>query len=402
MLPTPALFSTPAFGEEAGNLVIDWRTRGFLLPEPTTRAAFLAARPSLFGGAFTWPVMTLRASALERNITTLAEFAAANGLTFAPHAKTSMSPELIHAQLRAGAWGATAATAAQVLALRHFGVPRVLLAGECYDVGALRWLAGELAAGFECLIFADSEEGVSALSAAAKGVPFRVLVELGHPGGRTGCRTLQQLREVAEAVVATPGVELAGVAGYEGTQQGPDAVRTYLRELSRAADLVTPLTDGEPIVSAGGSSYFDLVAEELQDRHVILRSGAYLGHDEGFYARSSPLADVLQPAIEVWAQVISTPEPGLALVAMGKRDVPYDLDLPMARHLRRDGEITQTRGLIVKKIQDQHAYLDADGLRPGDLVGFGISHPCTAFDKWRVLPVVDDDHLVVDLITTYF
>ena len=36
------------------------------------------------------------------------------------------------------------------------------------------------------------------------------------------------------------------------------------------------------------------------------------------------------------------------------------------------------------------------------LVGCGISHPCTAFDKWRLIPVVDDDYTVVDAVLTFF
>jgi D-serine dehydratase len=38
----------------------------------------------------------------------------------------------------------------------------------------------------------------------------------------------------------------------------------------------------------------------------------------------------------------------------------------------------------------------------GDLLACGISHPCTAFDKWRLIPVVDDDYTVVDAIATFF
>ena len=43
-----------------------------------------------------------------------------------------------------------------------------------------------------------------------------------------------------------------------------------------------------------------------------------------------------------------------------------------------------------------------EDLRVGDLVGCGISHPCTAFDKWRLIPVVDDNYGVVDAVLTYF
>jgi D-serine deaminase-like pyridoxal phosphate-dependent protein len=54
---------------------------------------------------------------------------------------------------------------------------------------------------------------------------------------------------------------------------------------------------------------------------------------------------------------------------------------------------------------DQHAFLKVGAgatLKVGDLVGCGISHPCTAFDKWRLIPVVDDGYVVIDAVLTYF
>ncbi|ETK33674.1 alanine racemase [Microbispora sp. ATCC PTA-5024] len=399
---------------ELPGIRVDWRTRGILHPGPAVDAAeFAAAGHSLFDGTFTWPLMVVRRSALAHNVAALAAFADRHGLALAPHGKTSMSPELFQAQLDAGAWGITAATAAQVVVLRSLGVPRVLLASEILDAGALRWLAGELD-GFEFLCFADSVEGVRALDEAAGETPFRVLVELGHAGGRTGCRGRERLMEVVEAVQAARGVELAGVACYEGTQPDAGGVRAFLRELAAAAEAVAPHVEGRMVVSAGGSAWFDLVAEELAPLArpggpgalVLLRSGAYIAHDEGFYRERTPYNRLpeggLRPALEVWAQVISVPEPGLALVGMGKRDVPYDLDLPFPRAVRRGDRREPLDGVTVTRVQDQHTYVTGEGLRPGDLVAFGISHPCTAFDKWRVLPVVDDDDVVIDLITTCF
>ncbi|MFC0862856.1 alanine racemase [Sphaerimonospora cavernae] len=450
---------------ERPEIVIDWSTRGFLRPgSPIAAEEFAVAGHSLFGGAFTWPVMVAKRSALEHNLAALARFAAEHGLAFAPHGKTTMSPELFQAQLDAGAWGISAATPAQVLVCRKFGVPRVLLANEIFDVAALRWLAAEIEH-FEFLCYVDSAEGVRVLDEAAGAVPFRVLIELGHEGGRTGCRGTAALLEVAEAVREARGVELAGVACYEGTQPGAGGVRAFLREFREAAEAVAPYVTGQMIVSAGGSAWFDLVAEELSpltgesglNALAILRSGAYIAHDDGFYREHTPYNRIapgagglvgglvggqvggmagLRPALEVWAQVLSVPEPGLAFVGMGKRDVPYDLDLPVARAVRhgpsgetmpingpnRDGP--NRDGPKVVKVWDQHAQVvwNAQGaagagpqprdlgprdlgpgdLGPGDLVAFGISHPCTAFDKWRVIPVVDDDYVVVDLIATFF
>jgi D-serine deaminase-like pyridoxal phosphate-dependent protein len=58
----------------------------------------------------------------------------------------------------------------------------------------------------------------------------------------------------------------------------------------------------------------------------------------------------------------------------------------------------------VTELYDQHAYLrlDADAaLGPGDVVSLGISHPCTTLDKWRVLVVLDDDDVVIDIVHAF-
>jgi D-serine deaminase-like pyridoxal phosphate-dependent protein len=177
-----------------------------------------------------------------------------------------------------------------------------------------------------------------------------------------------------------------------------DEVRSFMGTLRAAADEL-PVT-GPVVVSAGGSVYFDVVADELTGHgyEVILRPGAYVTHDHGFYARRSPLAASLRPALEVWAQVLSVPEPGLAIVGMGRRDVPYDEGLPVPLGHADGAPVAGT----VEALNDQHAYLRASGLRPGDVLRFGISHPCSAFDRWRVIPVVDDADRVTDLIHTYF
>lgn len=153
---------------------VDWRTKGlWWTDEPITLEEFAARRDHLFTGPFTWPLMVLRASALERNIAALSEFTGRHRLLFAPHGKTSMAPALIQRQLDAGAWGVTAATANQVLDFRRFGVRRILLANELLDGRVLSWAAAELDRDpdFEFLFYADSAEGVAVAARAATGRP---------------------------------------------------------------------------------------------------------------------------------------------------------------------------------------------------------------------------------------
>jgi D-serine deaminase-like pyridoxal phosphate-dependent protein len=383
---------------------VDWRAKGFWVPEGRFDAA---ARPRIFDGGFTWPLLTVRRSAVEANIATMAAYCARHGLEFAPHAKTTMAPGLLDAQLRAGAWGLTVATPNQALVLRHLGVPRVLIANEVLDPTALRWLAGQTAAGWEVLHQVDSVAGVRAAEAAAAGTgPLRLLVELGHAGGRTGCRTAGELEEVARAVAAAEPLHLAGVTGYEGQLADEASVDVFLDDLAEAVRRLAKagLLPSRPIVSAGGSAWFDRVVARLAGAglgQLVLRSGASITHDDGFYREKTPFNRVpsegpLVAALEMWAQVISTPEPGLAIAGMGKRDAPFDEGLPVV--------LAPAEGLTVTKLNDHHTYLRvAPGatVAPGDLLRFGLSHPCTAFDKWREIPVVDDDHHVVDVLHTY-
>ncbi|MDF5751031.1 alanine racemase [Spongiactinospora sp. TRM90649] len=362
---------------------------------------------SIFDGPFSFPLMVAGDAALRHNIATMAAFAREHGMELVPHAKTTMAPALLAAQLDAGAWGFTVATPSQALILRGFGVSRVVVANEIVDPAGLRAIAAELDRdpSFEFLCFADSAAQIEIMSRFAGDRPFRVLAELGHPGGRGGARSVAELLDVVAAAQAAPGVEPAGVGGYEGTLKTAEQVRAYLADLREALEHVRVRT---PILSVGGSQWFDVIGRELADcqARVLLRSGAYITHDDGVYRGTTPfnrIAGELLPALTLWAHVLSAPEPDTAIIGFGKRDAPYDEGLPVPKESRRDGgEPSPLKGEIVK-MWDQHALLRGAGdLRPGDLVSFGVSHPCTAFDKWRVLPVVDDRHVVVELIATYF
>ena len=398
---------------------------GLLAPDPSP-AGLARTAPALYAAGFSYPVLTLREPALAGNLAAMAAYCAAAGVELAPHGKTAMSPELAARQLTSGAWGITVATIGQLRAYRAFGFPRLLLANELVDEAGIAWLAGELAAdpGFAVYCYVDSTDGVAildrVLTARPAGRRLPVLVEIGL--GRTGCRTDDQALAVAKAAAATATLTVAGVAGYEGSlggdprEQAPGLVTSFCRRL---ANLARTMADAGPefIVTAGGSVYFDVVTRELTAGRpagmtVILRSGGYLFHDHGIYQAATPAArgvagaPALRPALELWAQVLSRPEPGLALLGAGRRDAGFDAGLPVPlRGRRRDGEAARLAGATVTGLNDQHAYLRLDpdtALAPGDLVCLGISHPCTTLDKWRLIPVLDEQDRVIDVVHTFF
>ncbi|WP_431278955.1 amino acid deaminase [Leifsonia poae] len=401
--------------------------------------ALAVHRPAL--STFPTPLVTVSEAALQNNLATMAAWCERAGVGLAPHGKTTMNRDLWERQLAAGAWGITVATPWQLSVALEWGIPNVMLANALVQPDALRYVAAHTADGESTvLVWADSVRAVEimhdVLSSAEPTVPLGVLIELGGTGGRTGARTLEQALAIAQAVFASPVLTLAGVAGYEGAlaHSGDDTalgvVHSFLQRLVALHDAIETrglYPEGAPVIlTAGGSAYFDVVADVLAPRRdltgsrgrvvdVLLRSGAYITHDDGFYDGITPLNRVeggeFHSAIHGWATVVSRPEPGLALVDAGKRDFPYDEGMPVPQEVRPFGstERIPLTGATVAAMNDQHTFvsLPADStLQVGDVVRFGLSHPCTTFDKWRALAVVDDveaeEPRVIGLLETTF
>lgn len=422
--------SAPAF--------MDWRSKGLPAASgPVSRGTIAGLGWQLTREDLMLPVAVLRQSALSHNSDWMRRFTALTGVSIAPHGKTTMSRELFALQMADGAWGMTAATVGHVRIYRDFGIQRILLANQLIGRQGIAYVARELERdpGFDFYCLVDSLSGVELLETAlvrcGLSRPMQVLLELGYSGGRAGLRDDGEALGLARRIAASPLLSLRGVEGFEGIIQGQDGDELLVtRLLDRILELARQLDrealfDGTPILSAGGSSFFDLVAERLTGSRrsagfeVVLRSGCYLVHDSHFYqtmierlvARSPAAASLgagLKAALEVWAYVHSRPEPTRLIAGLGKRDTSDDVAPPTPiAWCRPDGSdiVRPLADHVTVRLDDQHAYLDvpADSpLRQGDMIAFGISHPCTTFDKWRTLFVVDDELRVIDFVETNF
>jgi len=412
---------------------VDWRHKGFPIDRAVSARRVASRGWNVLAGDLQLPVMVLRESALEHNLSTVHGWCKANEFSIAPHGKTTMSPEIVARQFVHGSWAITAATASQARIFRRFGAPRVLIASEVVEPTSLRWIATQLQdPKFEVLSLVDSPEAVVAMDAVLapllrRGRRMRVLLELGVPDGRTGCRNDAQVDASIAALSHASSLQLAGIEAFEGVlgddEDGISEVQRLLKWIVRTAQRLDAdsrfVGAGEIILTAGGSAFPDRVATALSQgwtssmpRRIVLRSGCYVTHDHGLYERATPFGRrlptaPLQPALEVLGAVISRPEPGLALVNFGKRDVAYDIEMPVALGVRRrNGTVVKpVDRLTVTDLNDQHGFVKMVAgatLEVGDVLIAGISHPCTAFDKWRAIPVVDDDYLVTSVVTTYF
>ncbi len=419
-------------------------TKGLALTQPLQQQDIAQQRWNLLNADTSFPVAVLKQSALQHNLQWMKKFCDTMQVVLAPHGKTTMSPQLFNMQLENGAWGITLATVNQALIAHRFGVQRVLLANQLIsrsDTQAVLALMKEDPQ-FEFFALTDSLEGVQRMAeqVQASGLdrPLPLLVELGFAGGRTGCRSQADALAVARAIHQSPYLQLAGIEGYEGLLVGKHrdqdliAVKAFINDLitlTKQADAEGLFGSDSILLSAGGSAYFDLVGRGFEQTlqlsrpvTAILRSGCYVTHDHGFYhhllhemqTRESAVdMDNLRPALEVWSMVQSRPEPDLAILTMGKRDASYDIDLPFPVQTHRPGSasapVDLPAGCKIEKMNDQHAYLRlpkdsgiCETLQVGDLIACGISHPCTTFDKWPLILVVDDQYQVQSAINTFF
>ena len=421
--------------------LLDDGYKGYPHRQPARRLRSIgAAGWNILAGDLPLPLAVLRHGALAHNLAWMQARVDAWGIALAPHGKTTMSPQLFRRQIDAGAWGITFATVTQLAIGVASGVRRGLIANQVVSEHDLHGLAELLRthADLRAVFLVDSLAQLELIETWARAcaeapVAFEVMLEIGLDGGRTGCRSLEQALILAERLHASAAVRLVGLECYEGLWAHGDTaadrvlvdgLMDTVEALARRCESEGWFDADELLVSAGGSAVFDLVAGRLRmtlGRPVrgLLRSGCYLTHDHGYYRRMVERIDgrlgcdcgeSLRPALEVWSMVQSRPEPQLAILAVGKRDLGIDMGLPVpiARAARAGRPEPVPAGWTVSALNDQHAYLrwpeadDESAPQVGDLVGLGISHPCTTFDKWRWMPIVDDDYNVIDAITTNF
>ena len=390
------------------------------------------ANENLLSGELSLPTAIIWSSRLNSNIAWMQAFADSNAVKLAPHGKTTMCPAIFSRQIKAGAWGMTLATSAQVAVAASHGVNRVILANQLVGNGNMAALSECLdRIDFYCIV--DSTDNVRQLARffQARGQQLQVLIEIGVARGRTGCRSIADLVAIRESIAASDHLLLSGVEVYEGILSGDSAETEVAALLDRVVETTESLIADdafdvdEVVLTGAGSAWYDLVTERFKSPALpprvvpVIRPGSYVIHDTGMYNafqkalldRSSAAAQLtgsLKNCLEVVACVQSIPEDGLAIIAMGKRDIGFSDGLPSPEwHFRIGDEQRQIAPphWEVFKLMDQHTFMRTgatDNLKVGDMIAFSASHPCLTCDKWRDFHVVDDDLRVVDRWPTFF
>jgi D-serine dehydratase len=410
--------------------------------EPASSAAVQTKHWRPAGGQMSLPLLTLELDAYEENKKAMLSICRDFRCQIAPHAKTPMSPVLAQDLVSSGAWGVSVADLRQAEVMLHHGLLKVLIANEIGGKSAVSRLTKLLRVypDAEVFMFVDSLEVVSFLvdawSCDATLPQLNLLVEVGC--GRGG---LNSNMEVAPLVGAIAGcnsdrIRLAGIAAYEGTAIRSDEkeLRANLDDLFERVALALKAArqavgqDTALILSVGGSSIFDYVitrcrpmVDDDANATLLLRSGACFFSDHGpIQARlqaiaeremlgktaSSRIANSFRPALRIWAEVLSTNGPHDAICGFGLRDVAHDQGLPVPLAVWRDARRLTALGnaSIVSKLNDQHAFVHVTELEVvvGDVIEFGVKHPCTTIDKHDVIFGLDEQGEVKVVLRTFF
>ena len=415
---------------------IDCQYKAFPIVDPLVRIGAAGSQGwNALQPPFSTPVMVLKDGALQHNIDLMVDYCSAHAVSLAPHSKTPVSPQIADRQLAAGAWALTVADVHQARVLRGVGAQRLFLANEVVDAASASWIAREidLDPGLDVYCLVDSVQGATLLDGYLARAGFHgrlpVLIELGIPSARCGCRSVTDALSLARAVARLERLRIAGAEAYENLfPPGPaeqtislvDRLLGGLRELVTTLDAEGLFGDAhEVVVSAGGSMWFDRVAAKLTGSwhlsrpvRTLIRAGSYVTHDAAQYEQFSPLAHRaagpprLQQALELWASILSRPEPELAILNFGKRDAAHDrgFPIPFGARTGRGLNYLEPEEHTVLSLNDQHARMRlpaSSSLAVGDLVGSYISHPCTSFDKWRLVPLVTDQYDVIGAVRSY-
>ena len=348
-------------------------------------------------GDLPFPVAVLKESALAHNLAWMADFTRATGVLLAPHGKTTMAPQLFARQLEAGAWGITFATMQQASLGVRTGVRRIILANQLVgreDIAHALYLVATTP-DLELHVLVDSIAQLRLIEArriAARAVPGRSTRcwKWGSPEAARAVAALTRRWRWRVRSRRVTRVRLSGVECFEGLNVTgdddgrPDRGRALPAGGARGG---AAMRCGRSLRHRGGHAVGGRLGgvRPRRTRACRCRCRARCARSCGAAATSRTIrsstsafcAQVLERSGAAWRErarassprwrsgreVQSQPEPGLAILAFGKRDASFDIDLPMPFARVRDRCSHAARRRLAHRQAQRPARLPADSGR---------------------------------------
>lgn len=309
------------------------------------------------------PALIIDLAAFEANLDRMAAALDGTGVRLRAHAKTHKSPVIAHQQIARGAVGQCVQKVAEAEALAWGGVADIIVTNQVVGAAKLARLAA-LARITRIAVCADDARQVDALAQAAEaaGVRLAVLVEIDVGMGRCGVAPGPDAVALAQRIAASPHLEFRGLQAYHGSAQhmrGPAEREAAVAEAAaRTRRTVEQLRQqGLPCSVVGGAGTGTFALEVASGVYTEVQCGSYCFMDAD-YARNTDAPGFTQ-ALFVLATVMSTAQPGIAVVDAGLKALAMDGGMPL---------VWQRSGLRYVGASDEHGKLACD---PGATPGLG-------------------------------
>ena len=292
----------------------------------------LEAARSFVGGprnAPPTPALIVDLPRVRSNLREMADRMAGLSAALRPHAKIHKSPILGRMQIEAGAIGLTTATVWEASVMVDAGLSDILVANQVVGPVKAAELA-RIAALARVLVAVDSATNADELSAAAQlaGSEIGVLVEFDVGLHRAGVRSHEEAVSLAELIRRRPGLELAGLFGYEGhCMLEPDRELRVRKTLAANAALLELADEFERrglptgIIAAGGFGTWDITGANA--RITEIHAGSYIFTD-AFHRNLVPGFEV---ALTVLSTVVSRTGQ-MAVLDCGRKSIGIDRTVP--------------------------------------------------------------------------
>jgi D-serine deaminase-like pyridoxal phosphate-dependent protein len=164
------------------------------------------------------------------------------------------------------------------------------------------------------------------------GLRLRVLIEVDIGMQRAGVAPGEPTLKLARLVADSPGLELAGVMGYEGhllavadPTEKANRIRDALATLVSTAELLRASGLPCPIVSCAGTGSYRYSIQ--QPGITEIQAGGAIFMDA--YYRHTCQVPELQYALSVLTTVVSRPAPGRAIIDAGRKTLNKEVHMPL-------------------------------------------------------------------------
>ena len=336
------------------------------------------------------PALIVDVAAMERNIQRMAAYFAGGACRLRPHFKAHKTPEIARRQLAAGSCsGITCSTVSEAEVVAPFAED-ILIANEIVDRDKCH-RAAALAKQNTVTVAVDSVAGLERISeaATAAGVTVGVLIDLNVGQNRCGVAPGDEAVDLARRAMATAGIEVRGLMGYEGHAVGiplraerEAAVRKSMTQLAATARMFAAAGLPFGIVSGGGTGSYDIgiTFKEITE----IQAGSYVLMDSDYGSLGIPF----EHAASVLGTIVSRAVPGRCVADCGHKSCTKDHGLPPVKGIV---------GASVMALNDEHATIaipPSSTLQIGDRIELLPSHIDPTMNLHDVVYALDADRVI--------